>query len=172
MIRYINTMETFTEIPDMITLCVNICDCPCHCPGCHSPFLWDTFKWTEETKKEFGEPKELNTKELEKLINNNKGFDTIAFMGGDSNVSYINVLAKFIRDNFQNLNIAWYSGRTKLPEKIINLANFDFIKLGPYIEEKGGLDNPKTNQRLYEVCRLSKLPDKFLLKDITSKFWK
>ena len=63
--KYINTMVTFEEIPDMITLCINIAECPHHCSGCHSPFLWDNFKWNEEIKKEFGEPKELSTKELE-----------------------------------------------------------------------------------------------------------
>jgi len=27
----------------------------------------------------------------------------------------------------------------------------DYIKLGPYVEEKGGLDNPNTNQRFYRI---------------------
>ena len=41
-----------------------------------------------------------------------------------------------------------------------------------YIEEKGGLDNPNTNQIMYEINRLSKLEDKWCLTDITHKFWK
>ena len=30
-------------------------------------------------------------------------------------------------------------------------AYFNFIKVGPYVSEFGGLDNPKTNQRFYEL---------------------
>ena len=29
------------EIPDEITLAVNISCCPNRCPGCHSPWLWE-----------------------------------------------------------------------------------------------------------------------------------
>lgn len=31
------------------------------------------------------------------------------------------------------------------------LPLLDYIKLGPYVEEKGGLDNPNTNQRFYRI---------------------
>ena len=55
---------------------------------------------------------------------------------------------------------------------MIIACNFDYIKLGPYIEEKGPLDNPNTNQIMYEVNRVSKLQDKWILTDITHKFWK
>ena len=34
-------MVVFEEIPDEITLAINITNCPCKCPGCHSKFLWD-----------------------------------------------------------------------------------------------------------------------------------
>jgi len=43
--------------------------------------------------------------------------------------------------------------------------DFDYIKIGPYIEEKGPLNNPNTNQRLYEKVGNNH-------KDITYKFWK
>lgn len=46
-----------------------------------------------------------------------------------------------------------------------NLQMFDYIKLGPYIEELGPLNNPNTNQRLYKV-------EGNQLIDITNKFWK
>ena len=29
------------EIPDEISLAVNISCCPNRCPGCHSPWLWE-----------------------------------------------------------------------------------------------------------------------------------
>ena len=41
MLKYYNTMVVFREIPDEITLAINITNCPCHCKGCHSQFLWE-----------------------------------------------------------------------------------------------------------------------------------
>ena len=66
--------------------------------------------------------------------------------------------------NWADVKIAWYSGRQELSEDI-NLENFDYIKLGPYMEEFGPLNSRTTNQRMYKVhdCELE---------DITSKFWK
>ena len=39
--KYLDTMITFSEFPDEIALCINITNCPFHCPGCHSPELWE-----------------------------------------------------------------------------------------------------------------------------------
>ena len=62
------------------------------------------------------------------------------------------------------IKIAWYSGRQEL-SKDINLNNFDFIKLGPYIEELGPLNNKTTNQKFYKI-------EENKLIDITNLFWK
>lgn len=40
MLKYVNTGVVFQEIPDEVTLAVNISNCPCRCPGCHSRYLW------------------------------------------------------------------------------------------------------------------------------------
>ena len=157
--KYVDTLVTFSEIPDEITLAINISGCKNACPGCHSPYL----------AEDIGKP--LTETSLSLLINNNKGITCVCLMGGDANPMYINQLAEMIRGEFADIKVAWYSGKQELSE-YIELKNFDYIKLGPYIEEKGPLNNPNTNQRLYDVCRLSKLPDKFMLKDITNKFWK
>jgi anaerobic ribonucleoside-triphosphate reductase activating protein len=45
------------------------------------------------------------------------------------------------------------------------LHNFDYIKLGAYIEELGGLDSLKTNQRLYKITNEQ-------MEDITNHFQK
>ena len=36
MLKYVNTAVVFQEIPDEVTLAINISGCPCRCPGCHS----------------------------------------------------------------------------------------------------------------------------------------
>lgn len=163
MLKYVDTAVTLSEIPDEITLCINISNCPCHCKGCHSPYLAD----------DIGEPLDVwvgfGTTVLDKLINRNKGITCVAFMGGDSNPKAVNNCARYVKVE-RNLSTAWYSGRQELAKEI-DLKNFDYIKLGPYIEEKGPLNNPNTNQRFYEICRVHKLPDAFVMKDVTSKFW-
>ena len=37
--KYCETAITFSEVPDEVTLCINISNCPCHCKGCHSAYL-------------------------------------------------------------------------------------------------------------------------------------
>lgn len=160
MLKYVDAKVVFAEVPDEVTLAINISNCPCQCKGCHSSYLAENI----------GKP--LTPMNMRTLLLINKGISCIAFMGGDSDPKYLNGIAKWIRRNeFRNLKIAWYSGRQELAKEI-ELKNFDYIKLGSYIKEKGPLNNPNTNQKFYEINRLNKIPEKFTMKDITYKFWK
>lgn len=151
MLKYTDTMVTFSEFPDEISLCINISNCQNHCKNCHSQYLWE----------DIGNPLCLET--LYALIDKNEGITCVGFMGGDSEPKYVNTLAKVVKDLY-DIRVGWYSGRREL-SKDIDLSNFNYIKLGDYIEEKGPLNNPNTNQRMYLVVNNQ-------LKDITSKFWK
>lgn len=152
MVKYTDTQVTFREIPDEITLCINISGCPNHCEGCHSSYL----------ANDIGT--ELTFNELLRLITLNNGITCVSFMGGDQDPKYVNSCAEIIRNSDLPLKVAWYSGKQEL-SKEINLNNFDYIKLGPYIAARGTLDNPDTNQRLYIVKNNR-------LEDITNLFWK
>jgi anaerobic ribonucleoside-triphosphate reductase activating protein len=76
----------------------------------------------------------------------------VAFMGGDGDPREVNRLAaKIHAGGVAELKTAWYSGREAI-SPLIDLRNFDFIKLGPYIPERGGLNSPDTtNQRFYRI---------------------
>lgn len=152
MLKYVDTLIGFAEIPDEITLCINISNCPCHCEGCHSSYL----------AKDIGEP--LDLQHLTNLIDSNKGITCVCIMGGDANPSEVDDIAQDIKEYYPELKVGWYSGRQELNNHI-DLCNFDYIKLGPYKEEFGPLNSRTTNQRLYKVS------DGELI-DITSKFWK
>ena len=151
MLKYVDTKVTFSEVPDEISLCINISNCPCQCKGCHSSYL----------AQDIGT--ELTFNEVRKLIKKNSGISCIAFMGGDSEPKRIDALASFVTNHYQ-LKVAWYSGRQEL-SKEIDLQNFDAIKLGSYKEEFGPLNSRTTNQRFYKVS------DGELI-NITSTFWK
>ena len=137
----------FQEIPGEVTLALNLSNCPCHCPGCHSPHL----------AEDIGEP--VTAELLDSLTGRYKGLITcVAFMGGDADPEEVFKWAEYVRP----LKTAWYSGRTSFPREPRTL---DYIKLGPYIESLGGLKSPTTNQRLYK-----REDDSWV--DITNSFWR
>ena len=148
--KYTDTQIGFQEFPDEISLLINISNCPFHCPGCHSPELWEDVGT------------ELNYDEVEKLINKNKGITCIGFMGGNpQEIGFVGWIKQF----YPNLKIGWYWGGNCIPTEVIQLNDFDYIKIGRYKKELGGLDNPNTNQRFYKI-------ENGQLIDWTYKFWK
>ena len=159
--KYLDYGVTFSEFPDEIALCINISNCPFHCSGCHSPELWEDVGI------------ELDTKSLNILLMNNKGISCVGFMGGDSDLATLEKLAKYIKDWHPKLKVGWYSGFSNWGINI-NVDLFDYIKLGPYIKERGGLDNPNTNQRFFIkgnlLNKMDANPNMFY--DITYKFLK
>lgn len=153
MLKYLNTQVTFAEVPDEITLCINITGCKNGCKNCHSSYL----------AQDIGKP--LNKPSLSELIEGNKGVSCVSFMGGDSDAMHLVALASWVKTH-TNLKVAWYSGRQELADIVARqLRWFDFIKLGPYKEEFGPLNSRTTNQRFYKVSGKE-------LVDITNKFWK
>lgn len=60
MLKYLNTQVTFAEVPDEITLCINITGCKNGCKNCHSSYL----------AQDIGKP--LNKSSLSELIEGNK----------------------------------------------------------------------------------------------------
>ena len=142
----------FQEIPGEVTLALNLSNCPCHCPGCHSPHLAENI----------GE--ELNEALLDGLMARYGSMITcVAFMGGDATPEEVAQWSNYLH---RQVKTAWYSGRPGDPETYpLSLDHFDYLKFGPYIESLGGLKSEKTNQRLYK-----RVGERW--EDITSSFWK
>lgn len=135
------------EIPDEISLAVNISCCPNRCPGCHSPWLWE----------EAGE--EMTEDMLTSLISGYSAAITcFCFMGGDAEPAEVERISRWIKSRWPHIKTAWYSGRADLPDGF-DVKVLDYLKLGPYIEELGGLKSPDTNQVFYKVS-----PDGTLIK--------
>lgn len=162
MLKYVDTKVTFAEIPDEITLCINLSNCQCHCEGCHSPYLAEDIGII------------LDRKELFHLLKLNKGITAVCFMGGDAEPYQVLTLAREIKEDlkYKDLKVGWYSGRDKLPAGIeLNLKYFNVIKLGPYIKERGPLNCKTTNQRMYKI-KYNSDSDTYYTEDITYKFQK
>lgn len=155
MLKYADTAITFAEFPNEVSLCINISNCPCKCINCHSSYL----------SQDIGEV--LSVGQLKELIDKSDGITCIGFMGGDSDPSEINNLAHWVRKNYPLLHIGWYSGREIFPNNKIDIDNFDWIKIGAYIEQFGPLNNPNTNQKFYKIDRENQI-----MIWCTNLFWK
>ena len=141
------------EIPDEITLAINISNCPYHCPGCHSPHLWEDIGM------------ELTAPLLYQMIQRSKGITCVVFMGGP--FEEVRAWSLWIHIMFPKLKTAWYTGNSSLP---IFENTLDYIKIGRYIAESGPLSSPTTNQRLYKI---DSLINGFKgIQDITPRLWK
>jgi len=149
MLKYYNYDIVFQEVPDEVTLAVNISNCPNHCPGCHSPHLC----------KDIG--KQLDEETISNMISKyNKCITCFCFMGGDANQDEVIKMAEYVHTKF-NKKVAWYSGKQTFPK---NITPFQYLKLGPYNPKYGGLDKKTTNQRMYKINNKKPV-------DITNRFW-
>lgn len=160
MVKFYNAVVTFSEIPEEVTLCIELTNCKIHCDGCHSPHLWE----------DVGEV--LTNEVLKSLIEQNDGITCVCFMGGDSNKEDVESLLWWIKDNTK-LKTGWYRGIDDLNSPTL-FQFIDYYKIGSYKKELGGLDKKTTNQRMYKVTVDNSYNKKTLykFKDITYKFWK
>jgi len=135
MLKYLFCKEVFREIPGEICLGLSISGCQIHCVGCNQRELW-------ENK---GTPLDVET--LCGLLNQHQGITCLLLLGGESDVDALTELFMYAH---KRVKTAWYCGLDNLPKKHLGIYNYlDFIKLGHFDIELGGLDSPTTNQRLY-----------------------
>lgn len=153
MIKYVPSMTSVVieEIPDMVTLAVEISNCKGNCIGCHSPFL----------REDVGE--ELTEEAIDSMVGDNFGVNCFLFLGEGRDLGRIFALAQYVR-RAHGLAVALYSGRTEVEEEVFEV--FDYVKVGPYMAEFGPLNSRTTNQRLYKVSH-----SPLIKEDITSRFW-
>lgn len=156
--KFVNYDIVFQEIPNEITLAINISNCPNCCPDCHSKYLVE----------DIGEV--LTEDILESIIDKYRvGITCIAFMGGDASPDEVGQFAQWIKEKF-SLKVAWYSGKERIYEKT-RFPYFDYIKIGPFRKECGALKEKTTNQRFYKI-HFEPENNKVQFEDITSLFWK
>jgi len=152
MLKYANYDIVFQEVPEEVTLAINITNCPNQCQGCHSKYLWENVG------------KALDNSELNRLVSQYKtGITCVCFMGGDAEPEEVARLARQVKKDYSGMKVAWYSGKNDLPQNV-GTEHFDYIKLGRYMAELGPLDSATTNQRM-----IKRLADG-RVKDITEWF--
>lgn len=151
-LKYKGYSIVFQEIPNEVSLAINISGCPYRCKDCHSKYLW-----------EYGG--EYIYKELRQLIEKHLYFITcVCFMGGDQNKPELIQLCEMVKS--YNLKTCLYTGNDDLAAFSDFYDYLDYIKIGSYHKELGGLDHKTTNQKMYTISN-GKIED-----DITYLFQK
>ena len=158
MIKYTTSQVVFEEIPDEITLAVNISNCTHNCVGCHSP----------ELRKDIGSLR--NFKAVDELLAKNSGVTCFLLLGEGNDAESLKELISYIKEKYPELKVGLYSGREKVNENFY-WDKLDYLKIGPYIKELGPLNSPTTNQILWKHDRAIVNPN-FSWINITDKFWK
>ena len=166
MLRLASYDVVFQEIPGEVTLALNLANCPNRCEGCHSPHL-------QEDKGTVLDEDGLSGL----LASYGSAVTCVCFLGGDAEPVEVAKLAAFLKRRESSavdgslsgavrgipLKVGWYSGCDRLPDGF-DLTNFDYVKIGSYKQELGGLASSKTNQRMYRLANGK-------MEDITALFW-
>lgn len=157
MLKYIFCKEIFSEVPGEISLGISISGCQIHCKGCHSRELWE----------DKGTP--LTIEELQFLLDKHQGITCVCLLGGEHDIDSLTELFMYAHERIKT---AWYCGLDMIPKDKMGILEYlDFVKIGHYDQELGGLDSPTTNQKFYKVESHSN-NDSVKVTDITHIFHK
>lgn len=148
MLKYEGYQVVFQEVPDEISLAFNITGCPYRCEGCHSKYMWDD---TGHSLKK--ECIQIIAKHIDEI-------SCVCFMGGDHESDELLEIIDSINKSFPELKICLYSGNDALPIEL--LQRLDYVKIGHYDDNLGGLNKKTTNQRMFKITGV--------FQDITYKF--
>lgn len=142
-IKFANHGIGYREVPNEISILINISNCPYKCDECHSP----------ELQKNTGFL--LNKELLDGIItyytlSGLAPITCICFMGDGGNLPELGKLIEYCHN--KGFLTCLYTGSTNTYEAITcSNKTLDFIKVGPYMKEHGPLDNPDTNQKFYKI---------------------
>jgi len=156
MIRFLNTALTFQEVPDEVSLCVNVTNCPHRCPGCHSP----------ELREDAGRDLELSLPVL--LQKFGSDMTCVCLMGEGNDIDALVRCLSVIRAH--GFKTCLYTGCDKPSDVLQAIPYLDYLKLGRWDHELGGLDRSTTNQRMYRLTVDPSNPGYPDFHDITWKF--
>lgn len=145
--RYYGTPHVlFREVPSEVSLAFQITGCRKMCSGCHSTFLW----------KEQGTL--LTEAHLQDLLDKYDGMlSCVLFFGGEWHESALITLLKLCEAN--GLKTCLYTGEDDVSCEI--KSHLTYLKVGEYIESRGGLDSENTNQKFLRLSDESDMTKRF-----------
>lgn len=143
MLKYRSLQTSFSSVDSEISVAIEITNCPHKCDGCHSPELCEDIG------------SEICPDNIEMILlpfmdfYAKPLFTCIVFMGGDhDSETLVNILER-CKKSFPKVKLCLYTGSEYINPKIFNLLNY--LKVGKYNKELGGLDSKNTNQRFIRI---------------------
>ena len=142
-LKYLGYAIALQEVPNEISLVINVSGCPHKCEGCHSQYLW-------------GYDGNILIDDFVELLSKYKDMITcVCFMGGEQNKDELYSYLMFIKSI--GLNTCLYSGCTSLNDVEELLPFLDWVKIGRYIESlttdnniQYGIKLATSNQHIYK----------------------
>ncbi len=146
-LRYICHSVGVLEVPDEISLIYHVSGCPLRCQGCHSADL---------RNPAMGEVLDEDAL-LASLCRYRDLATCVCFLGGEWHQNALVGLLEVARS--QGVATCLYSGLANVDDRIVE--HLDYLKLGPFIPSRGGLDSPKTNQVFLDLRSGENLTHRF-----------
>ncbi|RUO36384.1 anaerobic ribonucleoside-triphosphate reductase activating protein [Aliidiomarina sanyensis] len=136
-IRYSEEQVVWLEVPGETTLAYTITGCTVGCRGCHSVETWPAHR---------GEI--LSERYLAAQLARYRGLITcVLFLGGEWYPRQLLQLLKQVKN--EGLKTCLYTGLESIDESL--KEQLDYLKLGPWMAERGGLENRGSNQRFINL---------------------
>ena len=138
---FYNTNIVLQEVPNEISICFNISGCQLNCPGC---------SWRNVDMQ----PKELSRDYYLEILDQNVGLAScVVFMGGEWKRSELIWLLESARE--RGYKTCLYTGQNSITLDLLRLL--DYIKMGPWRPQKGGLNHKSTNQVFFKLEQITHL---------------
>lgn len=137
---------TFAEVPDKCAVFLELGDCKRYCEGCHTPELCEPM--TDEDCLTMADCVEI----VESFID--EGANAVVVLGGTDCHSFKRAsLRCLLRTLSEYAPVCLYSGSddTKTMLDFALDSGCMYVKAGSYQKHCGGLQQPTTNQRFYEL---------------------
>ena len=137
MLRFSTEQIVWQEVPGEVSLAYTITGCQLGCKGCHSIESWDANQGTLLTDDYF-----------EQRLNQYHGLiSCVLFLGGEWQPAPLQHMLQLARQ--RNLNTCLYTGLDAIDANLKD--ELTYLKTGRWLPERGGLDNPNTNQQLMDL---------------------
>lgn len=137
--RYATAQTVFQEVPDEVSVAFLVTGCPMRCHGCHSSDAWNGARGHELTEAT-----------IDAWIERSRGFlSCVLFLGGEWDPAGLKRLLDHARA--RGLKTCLYTGLELEQVDPELVSRLDFLKVGSWVAELGGLDSPRTNQKFIEM---------------------
>lgn len=152
-LRYSQQDIVWQEVPGETSLAYTITGCPVGCKGCHSVDSWPVGSGTSLLPDVFS----ARLTQYQDLIS------CVLFLGGEWQPSALLTLLQLSK--VHGLKTCLYTGQETVSNELFQVL--DYVKVGPWIAARGGLDNPNTNQRFINLANGEVLNQRFWPSNLT-----